>query len=133
MKYLILMTILLAGCDINLAQEAKDDLEFNPPSEENPDRTTNDSEEPGEEPGEEPEEPAIKYADLRKEFLDNKCMGCHGWIGNEEMAKRRIDAGMPERSILYIKIDNGSMPPFGTKVTEEELAKLEKYILQAVN
>lgn len=77
-----------------------------------------------------PRTPRVTFNQLKEAFLERNCIGCHADMGSEESFLTRLEAGSPEKSLVYIKIDNGSMPPFGMPNREQNLKLLSTYILE---
>lgn len=61
---------------------------------------------------------------VQKDLLAPRCSGCHGWAGSLETLLSRITPGEPTLSNVYLRIEDGSMPPFGASFTNEELERV---------
>ena len=76
-------------------------------------------------------ETKVSFEELQQNlFATNRCLNCHGFLNSEEEVKKRIVAGKPELSPLYIVIENGSMPMGGPEVSQNDLDYLKQYIEQ---
>ncbi len=71
--------------------------------------------------------PALLKSAL-EELLKPRCAFCHGWMNDDVALNERITPGRPLESSLYLRIEDGSMPPFGESFTEEELARISEAI-----
>jgi hypothetical protein len=65
-----------------------------------------------------------------KEILVTSCAGCHDWTDSYEsvMADSKIVAGDPDKSRLYQRIADDSMPAAGDKLTAEQKAFIKGWI-----
>jgi hypothetical protein len=65
-----------------------------------------------------------------KEILVTSCSGCHDWTDSYEsvMADSKIAAGNPDKSRLYQRIADDSMPAAGDKLTAEQKAFIKGWI-----
>jgi hypothetical protein len=65
-----------------------------------------------------------------KEILENRCSACHDWTGSWESITGggRIVPGSPEKSALYQKIADDSMPAEGDKLTPDQKAFIRGWI-----
>lgn len=59
-----------------------------------------------------------------KELLIPRCQMCHPWFRDENKINQRILAGEPLKSALYLRIEDGTMPPYGASFTNEELTRV---------
>ncbi len=74
-------------------------------------------------------EDRITFQMISDEILTPRCLGCHSWANSEDETRNLFSAGEPENSPLYIRVADGSMPPFGGPLSDEEIAKIKQYIL----
>lgn len=74
-----------------------------------------------------PSNPLLLQSTL-EELLIPKCQMCHPWIGDEDQLFERIVPGKPLESSLYYRIEDGTMPPFGGGLNNEELTRVYESI-----
>lgn len=65
---------------------------------------------------------------VQKELLEPRCSSCHGWISDLQGLLKRITPGDEMQSGLYLRMEDGSMPLFGTSLNEEELQRVAEAI-----
>lgn len=53
---------------------------------------------------------------------------CHYWVKDPNQLDLRINPGRPLESSLYLRVEDGSMPPFGGGLNEGELEKVYEAI-----
>lgn len=71
----------------------------------------------------------ISFKDLESKVLNPLgCLNCHGAMKSESGFKKYIKASEPFDSKAYLRMEDGSMPPFGTKASKEQLELVEAYI-----
>lgn len=63
-----------------------------------------------------------------KELLIPRCQMCHPWFRSEVKLNQRINPGKPLASSLYLRIEDGTMPPYGASFTNEELLRVYEAI-----
>lgn len=72
----------------------------------------------------------VTFEMLKSAIFDNQCLVCHAWAGNEQAVRTRIVPGQPERSRVYLRVEDGSMPIGGPELTLEQLDLLRRYIME---
>ena len=72
----------------------------------------------------------VDFKALKDNILTPKgCIGCHGdWASSEEGVDAYVVAGDPESSLLYLRVEDGTMPYRGVPLTELELELVRNYI-----
>jgi len=73
--------------------------------------------------------PGISLNHIRENILNKKCIFCHRWMNSEDEINKRLVAGRPEESSLYIRTFDGSMPLGGQRLGEDELEQIYQYII----
>ncbi len=124
MKFIVLI-IFLVSCNIPLDQKKAGDLDFN--QEDQGETTREVVEEESETPSKK-----INFKQIKTQILESKCLGCHRSMSDEKKLANFIEAGQPEISSLYIAVDSGRMPPFGGRLSQNDVDLIKQYILDAV-
>lgn len=71
----------------------------------------------------------ISFSDVSQKVLKPlNCLQCHGDMKSEKGFSSYIKSGEPFSSKAYLRMENQTMPPFGTKATKDQLEILEAYI-----
>jgi hypothetical protein len=71
----------------------------------------------------------VTFAELKKEILEPKCLGCHKRAGDEAvLIERWVDKKSPFASKLFISTKNGSMPKKADHLTVEEMKFIKGYL-----
>jgi Planctomycete cytochrome C len=110
------------------------------------DKTGEDPSMPGEEKGNPSgDEKLVSFKSVVAPILVTHCGNCHVRGAQGEYSIRTFDAlmaaaagnsvvaGKPDESLLVTRIEDGSMPKRGPKVTPADLAKIRKWIEQGAN
>ncbi len=65
-----------------------------------------------------------------RDIMVANCAGCHAWATSYSgiASPTRIVATLPEKSLLYQKIENDSMPPSGKKLSKDEKALISAWL-----
>jgi hypothetical protein len=76
-------------------------------------------------------EPPNKGFTTIKTILDRSCAGCHDWTTSYEtvIARGRVVAGDPDKSILYMMVAGDQMPAEGEKLSAAEKLYIRGWIL----
>lgn len=83
---------------------------------------------PVQEPTPAPVEPAALFAELKTKVFESKCLRCHGEFKDEAGIAEIVIPKNADESELFIRVSEGSMPPRGPKLNEEELGLFRNYI-----
>ncbi len=124
MKFIVLI-FFLVSCNIPLDQKKAGDLDFN--QEDQGETAREVVEEESETPSEK-----INFKLIKTQILESKCLGCHRSMSDEKKLANFIEVGQPEISSLYIAVDSGRMPPFGGRLSQNDVDLIKQYILDAV-
>jgi mono/diheme cytochrome c family protein len=69
------------------------------------------------------------FADINKDILVPKCLGCHKKMGDETLLiSKWVTPGDPENSKMYKSVVNGSMPKKAERLSDKEIAAIASYI-----
>ncbi len=65
-----------------------------------------------------------------REIMSANCAGCHSWATSYSgiASPTRIVATQPDKSLLYVKIRDDSMPASGRKLSREEKALIRAWL-----
>jgi mono/diheme cytochrome c family protein len=73
--------------------------------------------------------PAANIANGRKAFIQHGCFSCHGFSGEGGRGARLAQSSIPLQAFAqYVRRPNRSMPPFGTQVSDQEMADIYAFI-----
>jgi len=113
MKYLILVSLItLSSC----AKESPSKLEFD----ETPSRSSL---------GQNIPDFKVSFEQLQKDVIQPLgCINCHGNMKSLSGFQTYIKSGEPFNSKAYLRMENQTMPPFGTKASSNQLELLEAFI-----
>ena len=65
----------------------------------------------------------------RKAFVEHGCYSCHGYSGQGGRGARLAQSPIPLQAFAkYVQRPNRAMPPFGTQVSDQELADIYAFI-----
>ncbi len=66
-----------------------------------------------------------------QKILDRSCSGCHDWTASYDtvIADGRVTAGQPDKSDIWVKVSDDTMPQSGDKLTTEEKDSIKGWIL----
>lgn len=71
----------------------------------------------------------VTFAELKKEILEPKCLGCHKKSGDEALLiERWVDKKSPFASKLYLTTKSGRMPKKANHLTPEEMKFIKGYL-----
>ena len=76
-----------------------------------------------------PPQTALRFDVIRDQIMIPKCMGCHDWAPFEDLFKKKVKAGNPDASKLFLMVERGSMPEFADPLNAVELELIRAYIL----
>ncbi len=76
-----------------------------------------------------PEENIVSFEQLKKQVLEPlSSTMCHGAMRQEAGLLKYLEEGEPFSSKVYLRMEDGTMPPRGNTATKEQLEILENYI-----
>ena len=72
---------------------------------------------------------AANVANGRQAFLKHGCFSCHGYSGEGGRGARLVQNPIPlDVFAQYVREPKRNMPPFGTQVSEQELADMYAFL-----
>jgi mono/diheme cytochrome c family protein len=73
--------------------------------------------------------PAGNLENGRRAFIQHGCFSCHGFTGEGGAGPRLAQGPIPfEAFAQYVRRPKRTMPPFGTQVSDQELADIYAFI-----
>lgn len=70
----------------------------------------------------------VSFAEIKKNILEPNCIGCHTQAETEEGLAKWIFPGVPEKSKLFTRIEDGTMPLGASPLSTADLEFVRQYI-----
>lgn len=71
----------------------------------------------------------VTFKQLQSQIINPLgCVNCHGDMKSASGFHKYLKPGEPFDSKTYLRLENGTMPPFGDNANKEQLELLEAYI-----
>jgi len=74
----------------------------------------------------------VKYSDLKAQILSPNCFSCHSDVQTEAGLSKWVTPGNPEQSLLFTRVEDGTMPKNARPLTTQQLEIIRNYINQLV-
>ncbi len=69
------------------------------------------------------------FTAIRQRIIEPRCTSCHeSFVSHNLLVKKFIVPGSPQASELFEEVENGAMPPYGSKLMDEEIEAIRVWI-----